>query len=57
MSCEHESIDLKKDSAKYWDFSFDELAKYDVEANLEYVSRFSLKDKKVIYIGHSQGTT
>lgn len=28
-----------------------------MKANLEYVSRFSLKNKKLIYIGHSQGTT
>lgn len=52
----HTDIIDCKNSKKYWDFSFDEIAKYDVEANVNYVKRASGKDK-VIYIGHSQGST
>lgn len=42
-------------NSDYWNFSFDEMAKYDLPALIEYVKK---KDKveKVDYIGHSQGT-
>jgi lysosomal acid lipase/cholesteryl ester hydrolase len=40
----------------YWEFSFDELAKYDVPALINGVLEHSRK-KKLIYIGHSQGST
>ena len=37
---------------KYWDFAFDEIAKYDVKANVLHVKKVSNKEK-VIFIGHS----
>jgi lysosomal acid lipase/cholesteryl ester hydrolase len=40
----------------YWEFSFDELAKYDVPALINGVLKHSGKEK-LIYIGHSQGST
>ena len=42
-------------TSKYWDFSFDHMAQYDVPANIKYVKN---RDgvEKVYYIGHSQGT-
>ena len=43
-------------NSKFWDFSFDEMGKYDVKAHLNYIIDQSEYDK-VIYVGHSQGTT
>ena len=42
-------------NSKYWDFSFDHMAQYDVPANIKYVKN---RDgvEKVYYIGHSQGS-
>jgi len=42
-------------NSKYWDFSFDHMAQYDVPANIKFVKN---RDgvEKVYYIGHSQGT-
>ncbi len=37
-------------------FSFDEFAKYDLPASLEFAMACS-KQKRISYIGHSQGTT
>lgn len=42
--------------AKFWDFSFDEMAKYDLPASINYVLKIS-KTKDLYYVGHSQGTT
>lgn len=38
----------------YWEFSFDELARYDLTAGLGYIGRVT--GRKVHYVGHSQGT-
>lgn len=40
----------------YWGFSWDEMAKYDLPANLNFVLN-TTGASKVHYIGHSQGTT
>jgi lysosomal acid lipase/cholesteryl ester hydrolase len=42
--------------SKYFDFTWDEMGKYDVPANLDYILDHSEHDK-VFYVGHSQGTT
>ncbi|XP_074340628.1 triacylglycerol lipase 2-like isoform X1 [Apium graveolens] len=39
----------------YWDFTFSEMGKYDLPANLNFV--YQQTGQKVHYIGHSQGTT
>jgi gastric triacylglycerol lipase len=40
----------------YWDFSWQEMADFDVPAQVDYVLSQS-EHKKLVYIGHSQGTT
>lgn len=40
----------------YYKFSFDDMARYDVPSNLDYVLKHSNYDK-AFYVGHSQGTT
>ena len=42
-------------NSNYWEFSFDEMAKYDLPAVVNYVKKRD-KVEKVYYIGHSQGT-
>ena len=39
----------------YWNFSFDQIAEYDIPANINYVKNRDGVDK-VYYMGHSQGT-
>jgi lysosomal acid lipase/cholesteryl ester hydrolase len=46
----------ERDRKGYWDFSFDQLVKYDVPALLSSILRESGANK-LIYIGHSQGST
>lgn len=38
----------------FWDFSFDEMAEYDLPAAFSYIH--NVTKKKIHYIGHSQGT-
>ena len=42
-------------NSHYWDFSFDQLAEFDLPANINYVKK---RDgvEKVYFLGHSQGT-
>jgi poly(3-hydroxyalkanoate) synthetase len=58
FSTEH--LDSKKNSSSissdYWDFSFHEMAKYDVISNIKYVKEIT-KSEKINYICHSQGCT
>uniref|UniRef100_A0A7S3NBS5 Lipase n=1 Tax=Euplotes harpa TaxID=151035 RepID=A0A7S3NBS5_9SPIT len=42
-------------SSAYWNFTFDDMAKYDLPSNIDYILDYTNKDK-VTYIGHSQGT-
>jgi len=58
ISFEHEQSDIYSafnPFSEYWDFSFDEMAKYDVKANINYILRVT-KKQKLSWIGHSQGT-
>ncbi|XP_015115285.1 lipase 3 isoform X2 [Diachasma alloeum] len=48
-------ITLPLDNPKFWNFSFHELGIYDLPAMITYVTDY--KQKPVIYIGHSMGTT
>jgi len=45
----------RTDSSKYWSFSFNEMAKYDLPASIDYVIQMT-RAPQVNYIGHSQGT-
>lgn len=40
----------------FWDFSYYEMAIYDLPAVIDYVRKMT-SNRKVYYIGHSQGTT
>jgi len=51
----HRDLDPDKDNA-YWQFSWDEMAKYDLPAQLTTVLERTGKEK-IYYIGHSMGTT
>ena len=46
---------LSPDSKEYWDFSWIEMGKYDVPANIRFVKNFT-GASKISYVGHSQGT-
>jgi len=37
---------------EYWDYCLDELIKYDILSNIEYILKITGKEK-VVYIGHS----
>ena len=52
---DHERLDPDKDE-EFWQFSFPEMAEYDMPANVDYVRNVTGM-KKVSYVGHSQGTT
>lgn len=41
--------------SNYWDFSLDEIAKYDFTANVDFV-RNKTNFEKIYYLGHSQGS-
>ena len=50
-------LTLSPTSKEFWSFSFDEMARYDLPACLNYISKINKSKEKIIYIGHSQGTT
>lgn len=54
FSSEHLKLDSYDISSDYWDFTFIEIAKYDLKSNIDFVLNFS-SSKKVHFIGHSQG--
>ncbi|KAM3834495.1 lipase member K-like [Vipera latastei] len=41
---------------KFWEFSYDEMAKYDLPASIDFVLQ-KTGQQQIYYIGHSQGTT
>lgn len=47
---------ISSSDARYWDFTYDEFAQYDLPAHINYIKAKTQREK-VIYIGHSQGTT
>lgn len=47
-------IKYNANEAKYWDFSIDEFAMYDIPASINYILNIK-NDKSLIYIGFSQG--
>ncbi|KAM5235950.1 gastric triacylglycerol lipase [Ctenodactylus gundi] len=44
------------DSVEFWAFSFDEMAKYDLPATIDFIVK-KTGQEKIYYVGHSQGTT
>eukprot|EP00345_Euplotes_harpa_P001757 CAMPEP_0168331882 /NCGR_PEP_ID=MMETSP0213-20121227/8607_1 /TAXON_ID=151035 /ORGANISM="Euplotes harpa, Strain FSP1.4" /LENGTH=416 /DNA_ID=CAMNT_0008335761 /DNA_START=16 /DNA_END=1263 /DNA_ORIENTATION=- len=57
-SREHQWLDPDdpNDQVAFWDYSFEEMAEYDVKANVEYILKTTGKSKLAI-AAHSQGTT
>ena len=49
-------VSLNPSSKEFWDYSFQEMGKYDIQANIEFILQQTGKSK-LTYIGHSQGTT
>ncbi|EFB20298.1 hypothetical protein PANDA_002320, partial [Ailuropoda melanoleuca] len=47
---------LKTNSKEFWAFSFDEMAKYDLPASIDFIVKHTGQEE-IFYIGHSQGTT
>lgn len=53
----HASINYKTaNHDKLWNFSFNEIGQFDLPAMIDYVLRLTGR-QKVLYVGHSQGTT
>ncbi|KAH6929027.1 hypothetical protein HPB50_022486 [Hyalomma asiaticum] len=48
-------VSLKKSQRKFWDFSFDEMIKYDLPAQIDTVLH-ETKKNSLLYVGWSQGT-
>ena len=53
-SKEHIKYDIN--SYEYWSYSFHEMAVYDLPSILDKITEVNKSNKKIIYIGHSQGT-
>ena len=56
FSNKHAYLDPVRDSAKYWNFSFDEIAMFDLPALIDHVLR-ETGQEKLSYISLSQGST
>jgi len=54
-SRDHMTLDPDTDD-EFWQFSQDEMSKYDLPSQLNYVLQ-STKKEKIFYVGHSMGTT
>lgn len=54
-SLDHKILDSTKDR-EYWEFSFTEMGKYDLPAQINFVRDHTGVDK-LSYVGHSQGTS
>ncbi|KAI5651807.1 alpha/beta-hydrolase lipase region domain-containing protein [Phthorimaea operculella] len=52
----HARLSLQRDAKLYWDFSWDEIGRYDLPATIDLVLKETGKPK-LKYVGFSQGTT
>lgn len=57
-------VHMRNDEAAFWDFSWDEMAKYDLPAEIMYVydlrameQGLNETERNMLYVGHSMGTT
>ena len=46
---------LSPDQPQFWDWSWDEMAKYDIPIVIDFILN-KTKEEQLYYIGHSQGT-
>ena len=51
----HDKYDTK--SFEFWQFSFHEMGIYDIPAVINYINSINKSGEKIIYFGHSQGTS
>ena len=51
----HEKYNSK--NYEFWQFSFNEMGLYDIPAVIKYIKENNKSNEKIIYFGHSQGTT
>lgn len=56
FSRDHLWLDPDSD-ALFWNFSFEEIANYDLKSAVEFLQQERANDQKVALIGYSQGTT
>ncbi|KPP61068.1 Lysosomal acid lipase/cholesteryl ester hydrolase precursor-like [Scleropages formosus] len=49
-------VSLSPDQNAFWEFSFDEMAKKDLPAVVNYITKTTAQEQ-IFYVGHSQGTT
>ncbi|KAG5262842.1 hypothetical protein AALO_G00279500 [Alosa alosa] len=49
-------VSLTPDQDKFWAFSYDEMAKKDLPAVINYITK-ATGQEQIFYVGHSQGTT
>ncbi|KAH9636380.1 hypothetical protein HF086_011237 [Spodoptera exigua] len=49
-------VGMSPKSPQFWEFSWDEIGRYDLPAMIDYVLK-TTKEENLMYIGHSQGTT
>ena len=52
----HETLDPVKDADQYWNFSFIEMGKYDLEAEISFVKSVTGVEK-LTFLGYGHGTT
>ncbi|KAJ2942573.1 hypothetical protein O0L34_g11109 [Tuta absoluta] len=52
----HASLSLPRDAAQYWNFSWDEIGRYDLPVTIDYILKATGKST-LKYVGFSQGTT
>lgn len=50
------AVNFGPDDAQFWAFSFDEMAKYDLPAQINFVIE-TAGVSEIFYAGHSEGTT
>ncbi|KAM3956520.1 lipase 1-like [Aphomia sociella] len=49
-------VRLSPSCAEFWDFSWDEIGRYDLPATIDHILN-KTNEKDLVYIGHSQGST
>ncbi|XP_075259870.1 gastric triacylglycerol lipase-like [Convolutriloba macropyga] len=49
------NINFDRNNPKFWDFSWDEMAKYDLPAIIDYITG-ATNASQIYYVGHSQGS-
>ena len=52
----HQTLDPETDSAKYWDFSFIEQGRYDLEAQISFIHSLTGVEK-LTFLGYGHGST